>query len=120
VERNDLLSSIIDGGIEEVRRTYQRQDQREKREGAIEGFEACRGLGNEELQRLLMKSRADTLAARKANVQNYWRIRMREIQIEWTLNVLSAAMQNNGERPLVPPTTRGFLRAAAILGVASV
>ncbi len=118
MDRNDFLNAVIDDGIEKVRQSYTRPDQRQKRDGAMAGFEACRGLDDVALLTLLKRARVDTEGARKAPVQNYWFLRLFEAQIEWTLNVLSAAMYEHGQTPLIAPTLRGRRRAAAILNPA--
>ena len=115
--RHDLLMAIVDDGVTEIPMAYPRPDQALKREGAIAGFEACRGLDDEALKGLLATARANTAAAMSANASDYWWHRMYELQVEWTLNVLSAAMDANGETPLTPYTARGLAKAADILGI---
>jgi hypothetical protein len=119
MDRNDLLNSVIDDGIEEVRHLYTRPDQKDKHDGAMEGFEACRGLSDSKLLALFKQAQANTLAARAAQAKDYWRVRYKELQVEWVLDVLSAAMLNDGQQPLITPTGRGMKKAADILGVAS-
>lgn len=116
--REELLDAIIDDGVEECRHTYLRPDQREKLEGCLEGFEACRGRTDGELLELLAARTAqvhDMMAA--GTTAGYWRARCAVLQIAWTLNVLSAAAYAHGRAPLIPPTSRGMAKAAEILGV---
>ena len=115
MDRNSLLNAIVDDGIEEVRHTYLRPDQHDRLEGSIAGFEACRGLDDESLLTLRDQARIDTHEAMAAESRDYWRVRHRELQIEWTINVLSAAMHAHGLPPLAPPTMRGLLKASEIL-----
>lgn len=111
-----LLEQVILDGCEEVRAVYAEKD--EQREGALSGFEACRGKPPSELKRILGWARKNTAAAFRSE-QRYWFWRMRELQIEWVCNVVSAALVNQGDPEIIPPTARGVMKAAAILGVAS-
>lgn len=117
MDRNALLNAIIDDGIEEIRHAYPRPDQTDKREGGIAGFSACRGLDDEGLLALMGRATARREQAATARAVDYWRHRMFEAQVEWTLNVLSAAAYANGLPTLVTPTMRGLNKAADILGV---
>ena len=115
--RHDLLMAIIDDGITEIPIAYPRPDQKDKRDGAIAGFEACRSLDDEGLLGLLERAKAKTREAMTSRSVRYWWHRMFEAQVEWTLNVLSAAMHAHGLEPLVPPTVRGMNKAMDVLGV---
>lgn len=117
--RHDLLMAVIDDGITEIPLAYPRPDQAMKREGAIAGFEACRTLDDHGLVTLLRDARENTRSAMERRASDYWWHRMFEAQVEWTLNVLSAAMSANGLEPLTGHTARGMLKAADILGVGS-
>lgn len=116
----DFLNAIVDDGIESCREAYAAPKDRMKRDGAIQGFEDCRGKSPPEL--LALKAEADRAVHDKmlAQAPDYWFWRYRSLQVEWTLNVLSAAEHANGRRPHVTPTVRGLRKAAEILGVADV
>jgi len=47
----------------------------------------------------------------------YWHQRCKELEIEWVANCISAALVNQGERPLIPPTARALMHISTILGV---
>ena len=117
MDRNEFLNAIIDDGIEEVRQRFTKVSQALRRDGAMSGFEACRGQNDQALLDLLEKAETETTSARSIQSHNYWYYREREAQIEWTLNVLSASMQEHGQAPLITPTVRGLCKAADILGV---
>lgn len=51
------------------------------------------------------------------SLQDYWYHRYYTLQIEWVLNVLSAAYYNENKPVLITPTVRGMIKAANILGV---
>jgi hypothetical protein len=120
----DFLETVINDGIRAAERDY--ATERSKREGAVTGFEACRGKAPQELGPLLAQAHRDTRAHRNvANddgsdlaMNNYWQARCYELEIEWVCNVVSAMLVNQMLPPIVPPTARGMRKAAEVLGVA--
>lgn len=127
-----LLERVIGDGIEAVKRDYNRERDERKQAGAIAGFEACRGRLPTQLAALLAEARLDRGRAhrdaherRKGGTKEeqdnvsakYWYWRCRESEIEWVCNVVSAVLANQGLPVLVPPTYRGAMKAAEILGV---
>lgn len=117
MDYQSFLNAIIDDGITEIPLAYPRPEQKDKRDGAIAGFNACRGLVYEQIGELLVQARTEREAAAARNETRYWWHRMYEAQIEWVLNVLSAVALNQGLPTLIPPTYRGIMKAADILGV---
>ena len=115
--RQDLLNAIVDDGETSVRSTYVAIDQRAKLEGSLEGFAGCRMLGDDALLELARSAEAEVEEARREQSPRYVRLRWRQLQIDWVLNVLSAAYHAHGRPPLVAPTARGMAKAADILGV---
>jgi hypothetical protein len=111
----DFLNAVIDDGLDEVRRTYLRPDQAAKRDGAIRGFEECRGLDADALLDLMDRARVETAAKRRAQAPDYWFWRMRESQVEWVLNVVNAANYEHGRPVNFPPTARGMSKAIDVL-----
>lgn len=115
-----LLERVVADGIEACRRDY--ADDADKLEGSIAGFEACRGRTPEQLAALLVEARAETQAAYRSSPDpeptRYWYWRCRELEIEWCCNVVSACLANEGLPIIVPPTARGAMKAAEIVGVA--
>lgn len=119
---DEFLTRIIDDGIEAARKSYSQPKQRAKLEGSLEGFEACRGLNPAQLLALLEDAGQRVEAARRrvddgADIDEYWKERCRESEIEWTANCLSAVLANQGMKPIVPPTARGVMKAAEVVGV---
>ena len=50
------------------------------------------------------------------DIERYWRVRCFALEVEWTCNVVSAALVNQGlGEAIVPPTARGVMQAARIL-----
>jgi len=116
VKFNAFLTRVIDDGIKACCESY--KNDKQKREGAIAGFEACRGKTVFELRQQLFIAQRAADVARAVNKDNYWYLCCFHAEIEWVCNVVSSALQNQGEEPIVTPTARGFMKAAEILGVA--
>lgn len=112
-----FLTCIIDDGIKACSESY-KHDQR-KREGAIAGFNACRGKTIFELRQQLDVAGKAADVARAVDKKNYWYLRCYHAEIEWVCNVVSSALQNQGQEPIVVPTARGYMKAAEILGVSA-
>jgi hypothetical protein len=112
----DFLNAIIDDGQDEVRTEYLRPDQSMKREGALDGFEACRAQQTDQLLTIHRYATERTQWARVERRADYWYWRLYEAQVEWVLNVISAALYANGGTPLIQPTARGLNKAIQILG----
>ncbi len=121
---DQLLERIISEGLAEVHEAYATPNEHHKRDGAIEGFEACRGKTPLELvdcwkeaEAAASKIMRDDREA-KTDDQRYWRQRYKAMQIEWVCNVVSVAFVNNGYAPLLGhlPTMRGAMKYAEIVG----
>jgi hypothetical protein len=116
MERNDFLNAIIDDGITEMRHTYTKPYQQIKKDGGIKGFEECRGKTDAEILEAYKLGQQCALKAMGENSEmGYWHWTMYTRQIEWVLNVLSAAYFMHGMDVLIPTTARGVLKANAIL-----
>lgn len=122
---DQLLDRLISDGIAEVRESFTDPEDHHKRDGAIEGFEACRGKSPAELVALWSDAeRSAAQITRNAHVtfsdaKGYWRQRYKALQIEWVCNVVSVGLVNSGQSPLMGhlPTARGAMKYAAIVGV---
>lgn len=114
---DQLIDRIIADGIAEVRVTYADPKDHHKRDGAIEGFEACRGKTPIEIVALWTAAEQECSPARAENMgdQDYWRSRYKALQIEFVLNVVSVGLN----QPLLAhlPTYRGAMKYAEIVGV---
>jgi hypothetical protein len=122
---DQILDRIIADGIAEVRVAYADPKDHHKRDGAIEGFEACRGKSPAELVAIWTEGARQcqqirrTADASDEHVKNYWKQRYKTLQIEWILNVISVGLTNSGQPPLLShlPTARGAMKYAQIVGV---
>lgn len=117
-----FLSRVIKEGIEAAKGDYTRLDQKTKLKGSIAGFEACRGKSPIELGKLLKEADAKTTAhmrEERDDVEGYWEVRCFAAGVEWVCNVVSSALVNQGLPEIIPPTARGVMKAASIIGVGS-
>ena len=118
---DQLLNRVIADGIAEVREAYADSKEHHKRDGAIEGFEACRGKTPSELVVLWTKAEQSArqspfgVGASSNGATDYWRERYKSLQVEFVLNVVSVGLAT----PLLShlPTTRGVRKYAEIVGV---
>ena len=110
-----FLDRVIDDGIKACSESY--KNNRQKREGSIAGFEACRGKTVFELRQRLDVARKAADLARAVDKSNYWYLRCYHAEIEWVCGVVSACLQNEGADTIVTPTVHGYLKAAEIVGV---
>lgn len=112
-----LLDRVISDGILEVRVTYAEPENHHKRDGAIEGFEACR----EKLPAQIVElwRAANQIKPDGDDLPAYWRQRYKALQIEWVLNVLSVGLQALHKPPLLShlPTARAVMKYVEIVGL---
>jgi hypothetical protein len=121
-----LLDRLIADGIAEVQEAYADPKEHHKRDGAIEGFDSCRG--KDPVQLVDLWKAAEQEAARiriechenNRSSEDYWRARYKALQIEFVCNVVSVGLTASGSPPLLAhlPTSRGALKYAQIVGVA--
>lgn len=111
----DFLTRVIDDGIAAAKADYNTPEQAHKLEGAIAGFEACRGLLPHQLGELLIESRRNQMAAYDGEIKAYWRLTCFAAEVEWVCNCVSAILENEGEEPIIPVTARGMMKANEVL-----
>jgi hypothetical protein len=111
----DALEQIIEMGLRSVVKDF--KEGSDKLEGSIDGFNACRGLTAMGLRELLAAEHDATKEAKESD--GYWKQRYREIQVEWVCNVASAILHNEGFPVIIPPTARGMIAAAKVIGIQS-
>lgn len=113
-----FVTKIIDDGIAAARADYAHDAAKMK--GAVAGFEACRNKDPLQLRNLLSDARRKAGAlyfVEEEKLDAYWEARCFELEVEWVCNVVSAALVNRGDPPILQPTARGVMKAAEILGV---
>ncbi len=115
MEYGAFLARIINDGIAAASEDY--KDDEEKREGAVGGFLACRGLQPGELAELLREANQAASTAMMEDSPRYWRLRCYALEVEWVCNCVSAVLMNEKQPVIVQPTCRGVMKAAEILGV---
>jgi hypothetical protein len=114
----EFLDQLINKGIDGVEKHYPNEEQSHKREGSIAGFEACRGKNPVQLKQLLIEAGEERETARQRRAKDYWHYRYKEVQIEFVCNAVSVCLVNQGQTPIIPPTARGMMAAANVVGVA--
>ncbi len=123
---DELLTRVIDDGIAEVKMAYADPGQAHKRDGAIAGFEACRGKIPVELAALYVAAEAECRAFYRVNgtdnsertSESYWRARYYALQVEFVCNVISVGLAQAGFDPILSwlPTVRGAYKYHAVVG----
>lgn len=113
----DALNAIIDDGIEAAKVDYNQPRNKMKLDGSILGFEECRDKSTLQLIELLSLAQKHSSAAMRNQAHDYWYWRCRTLEIEWVCNVVSCILQNENLPAIVPPTYRGMMKAAEIVGV---
>lgn len=116
-----FLNRLVDDGIEAARESYSRPDQKQKLDGSVAGFEACRSCRethiHQDLSELLDAARTATQAAHRDEEDGYWWYRCYELEVEWVCNCVSAILHNEGMPTIITPTARGVLKASEIVGL---
>jgi len=114
MEFDAFVNRIIDEGISAARESY--RDRPVHLEGAVAGFECCRGRDVPGLRAALQVAREEKTAARLRTDPKYWMYACFAAEVEWVCNCVSAALLNQGLPTIVTPTARGFMKAAAVAG----
>ena len=117
MDYSQFLEQVIEGGIRGVKKDYTRPEQKQKLDGSIAGFEACRGKQPKELADLLSDAEDITRIAHREQSKMYWYRRCYESEIEWVCNCVSAVLVNEGLEPIITPTACRVMRAAEIIGI---
>ena len=123
MDYDEFLTRVINEGIAAAKSDYTKPVDKARLKGSIEGFEACRDKTPEGLKTLLMESGVKSHEAyRRVNEKEisddeYWRLNCFELEVRWVCNVLSGLLMNAGLPTIVPPTARGVMKGAEIVGV---
>jgi hypothetical protein len=117
ITHEEFLDRVIDEGIVAARRDYSRPDQKDKLEGSIAGFEACRGKSVLELKDLLDEANKSADASAHREDARYWYFRCQAAEIEWCCNCVSAVLYNEGRPVIIQPTANAVMQVARIVGV---
>lgn len=114
-----FLTRVIDDGQEEARTAYAGPKKAHKLEGALAGFEACRGASPRRLHDLLVEAERERGRRQEGDLTAFWWQVAYFRQVEWVCNCVSAALENSRLPTIVPPTAFAVRKAAEILGVGS-
>lgn len=113
----EFLARVINEGIEAAKADYSKESDKLKLEGALAGFEACKGKSPDGLGELRIATFKATQEAFRTQVRDYWHIRCYQAEVEWVCNVVSAMLNAEGLAMITYPTAKGIMKAADILGV---
>jgi hypothetical protein len=113
----EALNKIINDGIEAAKQSYAKPGDELKLNGAIAGFEACRGLSPTSIGELMKKAFKTAEVCAVVQDPEYWYWRCRALEIQWVANVISAILDAQRLPVIVHPTVRGVKKAAEIIGV---
>lgn len=110
----EFLARIIKDGLAEVQEVY--KDQPNKLKGAIAGFKTCENRTPAELA-LELKKATGTMQwlYTQSDHDRYWRARMKQAQIEFVCNCVSAMLMNEKKPVIINPTALGMMKAAEII-----
>lgn len=114
-----FLEQVINDGIEAAKSDYSGPKDKERLDGSIAGFEACRKKNPDELVDVFQKASEDMNQAYIEQKSNYWWYRCFQAEVEWVCNVVSAMLINEGHHTLISylPTSSGVMKASEIIGV---
>lgn len=112
----DFLNAIIDDGIEAARADYTKPHQTNLRDGAIAGFEECRGLDIMAVEALALEAAKRARQAMQDRAADHWYWRGRSAEIGWVRDVVTAVQWVFGHAPQVRPSGRALVKAYEILG----
>jgi len=113
-----FVKEVVRRGIEGVKAHYSQPNQKDKLEGSVLGFQDCLDKTVEGLAQLLKEAAEKTKKARITG-SRYWYHRHYEVQVEWVCNCVSCVLYNEKLPVIIPPTARGMMLAAQIIGVSN-
>lgn len=119
----DFMHKLINLGIEGAKADYVSEVNAARLAGSIDGFMECRGKMPSQIMELLVDARKKGQEAyvrvneKEISDDEYWRVRCREMEIEWVATCVSAMLSNQGVEPLIPFTAQAVLMVAKIVGV---
>lgn len=134
----EFLNEVIERGIAGAKESYANDENKDRLNGSIAGFEECRGRTPLELYVLYTETVSKMADAMSDQIEfdelkeelsldeigikqekDYWYHRCMNLEIEWVCNCVSAMMINENCPPLFPhlPTARATLLVAEIVGV---
>lgn len=113
-----FLQAVIELGISGVKASYSEETSKDRYDGGIAGFNACRDKSQEELLQLFKDSHSTMMEYFGEDVNKYWYYASFWSEVEWTLNCLSAynlITYTGKELCAHLPTVRGYSMAESIL-----
>lgn len=114
----EFLDQAINEGIKAAKSDYTDPKDKDRLDGSIAGFEACRKKNPTDLADVFQKASEDMNKAQIEQKDNYWWYACFQSEVEWICNVVSAMLVSQGHQSLLSylPTYRGAMKAAEIIG----
>lgn len=112
----EFLNKVIDNGIAAAKEDY--KNDKDRRDGSVAGFEACRDKQPNELLEIYQESVEYAYGSYfERDSSKYWWFRCYQLEVEWVCNVVSALLYNEGKEPILSwlPTCNGVICANNIL-----
>jgi len=115
----EFLDKVINEGITSATLDYTEESEKEKLDGSVAGFNACRKKTPEELILVWQEANNKANESFLDEMNNYWYYNCFKLEVEWVCNVVSALLINEGHKPLFSwlPTANGCNKAAKIVGI---
>lgn len=114
---SEFQERVIDRGIQAIKREYHEPHNARLVQGAVAGFEACRGKTPAELKLIWETSNLAAVKARKEIDPDLVWYKAYEEEVHWVCNCVSVILMERGEKVILAPTKRGMLGAAGVLGL---
>jgi len=97
----EFISKVIERGKVAAKRDYTDAKDKDRLDGSLAGFEACRGLDEEGVLDLFRTANKYKNEAWRDQVDNYWYFVCYALEVEWVLNCISAKNKIEGKPPLL-------------------
>lgn len=117
LDLSEFQERVINRGITAVKREYTEPHHVRMVQGAIMGFEACRGKTPEELRLVWETANLASVKARKDMDPDLSWYKAYEEEVHWVCNCVSVILMERGDKVILAPTKRGMLGAAGVLGL---
>lgn len=115
---HEFLEEVICRAEADIDSGYSFLNDDNKKDGAKNGLEACRGKEAEELREVLITCTQYVANAHEHNDRTrFWWFRSYQTEVQHVIDVMSAFLKNDYKEPILPglPTHQGYTRAVSIM-----
>ena len=112
-----FINEVVKDGLESIRtNSHTHFDHKDRKEGAIAGFEACMDIETVEMLReVLYAATEKQQEAFKTKSDDYWWFRYFTLQVEWVANCLSVLLMQQKKNVIVLPTQSAAMKASEVV-----